>query len=383
MYKYKTIELLEPTFKSSLTDLIIDLDHLRKRELSGTTPPLIFFQLKSLFHTLESIESARIEGNHTTVAEFIEVKLAEESSTKKPSIDEQISEIKNVEKAMKFIDGTIDENDINESYIKELHKIVVNKLDFKKEGDKNPGKYRKSNVKISGSNHKPPDYTQVASYMQKLMSFMENNDSSKYDLLKIALFHHRFVWIHPFGNGNGRTIRLITYAQLVKYGFNVNIGHIVNPSAIFCNNRANYNLYLSKADGGSKKELNRWCEYVLKGLKKEIGKIDKLLDYKYLSKNVLIPAIQDSLDHKILTPIEASILKIAVRKKRFKASDLKVLFPNKASSHISRAIAKLKKKKMIVDDINKKRTYSLSFESNYLIRGVIKFLDENGFLSLE
>ncbi len=66
------LKLLEPTFGSSLTDLIIDLDYLRRQHLSMSTHPKVFFQLKHIFHTLESISSARIEGNNTTIAEYIE-----------------------------------------------------------------------------------------------------------------------------------------------------------------------------------------------------------------------------------------------------------------------------------------------------------------------
>ena len=69
------LKLVEPSFGSPLTDLIIELDHLKKKRLSGSAHPMVFFQLKHIFHTLESIGSARIEGNNTTLAEFIETKL--------------------------------------------------------------------------------------------------------------------------------------------------------------------------------------------------------------------------------------------------------------------------------------------------------------------
>jgi hypothetical protein len=71
------LKLLEPSFGSQLTDLIIELDYLRRKPLGGSTHPKVFFQLKHIFHTLESIGSARIEGNNTTIAEYIETKLTE------------------------------------------------------------------------------------------------------------------------------------------------------------------------------------------------------------------------------------------------------------------------------------------------------------------
>ncbi|MEI6532869.1 MAG: Fic family protein [Candidatus Roizmanbacteria bacterium] len=375
---YNSIQLIEPPFGSPLTDLIIDLDYLRRKKVSGTTHPKIFFQLKNLFHTLESIGSARIEGNHTTIAEFIETKLSSEKN-----IGEDISEIMNVERAMNFIDDTIDDNEINEAYIRELHKYVVTGLSASKEGDITPGRYRSYNVKITKSTHTPPENHRVCDYMEELTQFISRKDPPKYDLLKIALTHHRFAWIHPFGNGNGRTVRLLTYAQLVKYGFNIHIGHIVNPTAIFCIDRNSYYDNLTAADDGSEKGLLNWSQYVLSGLKGEVEKIDKLLDYSYLAEAILLPSITDALEHKVITAEEAAILKVAVAKQAFMAGDLEAIFPDKHAPHISRALSRLKDKKMIIPEEENKRKYILAFENNYLIRSIITMLDKNNFLPLK
>lgn len=59
-FSHHDLKLIEPLFGSTLTDLIIELDYLRKKPLGGSTHPKVFFQLKDIFHTLESIGSARI-----------------------------------------------------------------------------------------------------------------------------------------------------------------------------------------------------------------------------------------------------------------------------------------------------------------------------------
>ncbi len=63
-FKYFPIQIIKPNFHSELVDLVIYLDVFRSKKLQGTTSSRIFFQLKSLYNTLESIYSARIEGNH-------------------------------------------------------------------------------------------------------------------------------------------------------------------------------------------------------------------------------------------------------------------------------------------------------------------------------
>ena len=181
---------MEPDFGSELTDLIIELDHLRKMELGGSTHPRVFFQLKSIFHTLESIGSARIEGNNTTLAEYIETKIED-----KPSEGENIREIQNIEKAMAFIEENVNDYKIDRMFISEMHQMIVEGLlaPPEGEGDRTPGVYRDVNVKIAKSNHEPPDYTGVSDYMIELFEFVYQEDSSKYNLLKTAIAHHRFV----------------------------------------------------------------------------------------------------------------------------------------------------------------------------------------------
>jgi len=373
--KHYDLKLEEPPFDSSLIDLIIDLNHLCRKQLKGTTPTRVFFQLKSIFHIMESVGSARIEGNNTTLLEYIETKLEE-----KGDVPSGIKEIQNIENAMDFIEKNVKNQPITRAFICEIHKMVVDELlpPPKGEGNRNPGEYRRSNLKINHSHHRPPDFLKVEDYMNELLDFINKNDSPKYDLLKTAIAHHRFVWIHPFGNGNGRTKHLFTYAMLIKLGFNENIGRIINPTAVFCNNRNNYYKYLEKADSGQASGIFAWCEYVLRGLKEEIEKIDKLLDYEYLANEILLPTISLSLERKYITDIEAKILRKVIDKKTMQSNDLKDIFPGKHSSEISRQVKRLVDRKML--EREGARNYGISFGDNYLLRAIIKILGEKGFL---
>jgi Fic family protein len=379
-FKHFDLKLLNPAFDSPLTDLIIELDHLRRKELGGTTHRSVFFQLKRLFHTLESIGSARIEGNNTTIAEYIETKLEGGQSA-----NQNIIEINNIEKAMTFIEESISDYPINRLFLSQIHTLIVDGLTPppQGEGDSTPGQYRKNNLKIHKSNHLPPDWIMVDNYMDELLAFIGQDDNAKYDLIKAAIAHHRFVWVHPFGNGNGRTVRLFTYAMLVKAGFNVNIGRIINPTAVFCSNRTDYYNYLAQADRGTEEGLTAWIMYVLGGLKQEIEKIDKLSDYNYLSKEILVPMLKVSVERKYITEFDARVLRRVIEQQVIQADDIKDIFKGKSSSEISRQIKRLIDKKMLHPEQEGGRKYHLRFDNNFLMRSVIMVLGEKGFLPVK
>ena len=94
-FKHIDFRLIKPSFDSPLTDLIIELDHLKKSlpfATDPTTPYYVFMQIKNIFHMLESVGSARIEGNRTTVIEYVDTMLED-----RPRQQESVREIANME----------------------------------------------------------------------------------------------------------------------------------------------------------------------------------------------------------------------------------------------------------------------------------------------
>ena len=373
-FTHYDLALLNPSFDSPLVDVITELEHLRRLQLSGTAAPAVFMQIKQIFHLLESLGSARIEGNHTTLADYIEQVVADEATGQ-----DHLHEIMNIEKAMTFIEQTLKPGEVlTEYFIRELHALTVS--DLQREGDKTPGAYRTYPVKIAQANHLPPDALQVAAYMQELVAFINQPHPDKYDLMKVAIAHHRFGWIHPFGNGNGRVVRLLTYAQLIQYGFSMtSVGRVINPTAVFCNDRDKYYAMLSVADSGTTEGLESWCLYVLSGILEELKKLEKLTQHEYLAKQIFLPALKHARERALITPLEHDLLEITVHQQVVKSADFANVIP--ATRARTYQISKLVDAKMLIPTEPNARQYTVGFANSYLLRGVIAALRAEGFIS--
>lgn len=375
-FHHQDLALLNPAFDSPLVDVVTELEHLRRLRLGGTTPAPVFFQLKHIFHMLESLGSARIEGNHTTLADYVESRLEPQPDT--PT--DPLREMANIEEAMAYIDAHFATGqEVTEHFVRELHAMAVREL--QREGDATPGAYRTGPVQIAQSEHLPPEPVLVPQYMGELAAFINTTHAPKYDLIKVALAHHRFAWIHPFGNGNGRVVRLITYALLIKYGFNVKTGgRVLNPTAVFCNDRDRYYAMLARADGGTPEGLEAWCVYVLKGMLDELTKVDRLTDTQYLTDRILIPALHYARQRELLTQQEEQILLSTARAGIAKASHLKEAMPNLSEAQRTYQVRKLVERKMLSPIREGARQYTVGFSNNFLIRGVIRALSDEGFI---
>lgn len=375
-FNHHNLALLNPSFASPLVDVLTELEYLRRLRLGGTTPPPVFFQLKTIFHMLESLGSARIEGNHTTLADYVESKL--EGGQQQPT--DQLREMENIEAAMNYIEDNFHPADVlTEHFIRELHAMAVTGLE--REGDATPGAYRQTQVQIAQSEHLPPEAISVPQYMQELVAFINETHPQKYDLIKVALAHHRFGWIHPFGNGNGRVVRLLTYTLLIKYGFNVNTGgRVLNPTAVFCNDRDRYYAMLAEADKGTQEGLETWCEYVLQGILDELRKVDRLTDFGYLNERILAPALAYAKERQLITPQEAGVLQIAAKNGIAKAGDLAAAMPDMTSAQRTYQIKRLLERGMLQPIKEGARQYTIGFSNNYLMRGIIRALSEEGFI---
>jgi len=327
-FSHTNLELVKPDFGATLTDLIFELESLKRKEYIDEIHPKIHQQLKEIFKILESVSSAYIDGNNTSIIDFIEGD---------KHIEEDYLEISDIKNSISFINKHRKELEFQQLFINNLHKRSLKEIkpfSIDKEIIE-PKLYRNNEVTIANTLHKPPPPLQVVGYMDELFKFISQKDAPKYDLLKTAIAHHRFVWIHPFANGNGKTVRLFTYAMLVKQGFNINKRSIINPSAIFSKDKNLYFKFLSKADTGTKNGMIKWCEYVLDGLKTTIETSNKLLDYSFLSKHILSKAIFFVKELGKINETEFQILQIAIKKQVFQSSDLKVIFKGKHSAEIS------------------------------------------------
>ncbi|MDR0951115.1 MAG: Fic family protein [Candidatus Ancillula sp.] len=371
-----------PKFDDKLVEIIIELEAYRNRPLIGTTEPWLFLELKNIFHIVEAIASARIEGNHTTIVDFVsnQSKLQNQPKNQSSNSSESISEIINILKTLSFIDNNI-QYPIDKQFILEMQRHIVR--DLHDEGDsQGGGSFRNIPISISGSKHQPPQPADINNYILSLTKMINTMNDRRTDLLKVALVHHRFVWIHPFRNRNGRTVRILTYAMLCKLGL-ITPGNLrlYNPASVLASNREKYYEMLENADDLSDEHLLDWCRYFLGGLLQEIKSSENLSNYNFILNEILLPSIKNAKFAGLLTQREYEALIITSQKSSTKAKDLEPVFKKKVTPNtITVFIKSLKQKNLVTPFKEGGREYHLSLSNNVLTPQIMNMLNKHGFL---
>ena len=388
---YEKIYVPEPSFWKAIVWYITELEKLRNHDnlLSSQfreIPLRLFFELKTLFQLVESISSARIEWNRTTIAQYINDTSWSDSVEKISS--QSIIQIDNIYRGISFIEEQKKlqwELRIDRAFIQNLHVILMRDLDSNDEWCRNPWEYRTEWVTITRSSHIAPDALQVAPFMEELIDFIENYEKDKrwYDFLKIAIAHHRFVWIHPFQNGNGRMVRLLTYAMLIKYGFDVADFWLVNPSSLFCIDRQRYYDFLWAADCGEKWPLLDWCQYAIESIFAETKMLEQLGKKDFVINIILNQALDRLIEKGMIDNNEKKILMIAYNtsKAEFALKDVKG-YIDLSDSSISLKFKHLIDIDLITYKENKKAIYVPLLSKNHsLFYAIYSLLAKNGFNS--
>ena len=148
-----------------------------------------------------------IEGS--TVG-FDEVKKIIEK--KKPAINNDEIETRNVSKAVEFIRSTKEKLSIR--LIKRLHKICFS-------GSKEfAGKLRNVEVVIRNYDgaiiHKGVPVSELDRYLNDMIKWYGKNKNKFKSIVLAAIIHNQFEHIHPFQDGNGRVGRLLLNFILIK-----------------------------------------------------------------------------------------------------------------------------------------------------------------------
>ncbi len=204
-------------------------------------PAIAVNKIKEALNLEWTYNSNAIEGNTITLQET-KLIIEEGITVKGKSLREHFETV-NHQEAIEYIYKIAKPKYvITDKDLLETHYLVLNKIekDF-------AGRYRNAGVRITGANFLPPNALKVSDYMEALMQWVNTETSSIHPVVVATLFHHRFVWIHPFFDGNGRTVRLLFNLLLMKEGF--------PPAIILKNDRKKYYDALNKANNGDYSKL--------------------------------------------------------------------------------------------------------------------------------
>ena len=129
----------------------------------------------------------------------------------RPSV---LFEATNHRDAILYVEEIVAKHEVlSEWQIRNLHAIVLKSID-----PENAGKYRLENVVIAGASTTPPDFVHLPAEMNALMDWY-GHAQVVHPIERAAELHTRFVKIHPFVDGNGRTGRLLLNFELMKEGY--------------------------------------------------------------------------------------------------------------------------------------------------------------------
>jgi Fic family protein len=96
--------------------------------------------------------------------------------------------------------------------------------------------------------------------MEKFITWVNEEDLEKHPVIKAAVFHHHFVWIHPFFDGNERTARLEFNWFFLKEGFPPAVILKADPKEYYKTLNDATNGYYKKlcSSRKSRKEISRY-----------------------------------------------------------------------------------------------------------------------------
>ena len=188
------------------------LDKKRKLEGLRPLPSSLVARLKKQMMIEYTYNSNAIEGNTLTLRET-QLVIEEGITVGGKSITETL-EAKNHPEAMEFIERLVDaKSELTEDVILQLHRLIMSNI------TEDAGHYRTMGVRMTGATFMPPPSSEVKPRIDELLKWLRENPDELTPIELAAVFHHRFVQIHPFSQGNGRTARLLMNALLMKDGY--------------------------------------------------------------------------------------------------------------------------------------------------------------------
>jgi len=215
-------------------------------------PQAVLLRLREEIAIEWTYNSNAIEGNSLSLRETRLV--LEEGATISGKPLREHFEATNHRDAIVFLESLLKEQKLTEHNILDIHAVVLKNIeaDF-------AGRYRQGQVRIMGASIILPNFMKVPTLMNELVAWVNANPDELDSVTLAATFHYKFVAIHPFFDGNGRTARLLMNLLLMRKGY--------PPVVVPVVDRKKYYSVLEMANGGNLQPfIDLMASYVERGL---------------------------------------------------------------------------------------------------------------------
>jgi Fic family protein len=207
-----------------------------------------------------------IEGNTLSEEEIAKIR---EGWRLPPSKEYLEIEVRNVLDAFNSLlkEIVVDGNSrpITPDLIREFHRMIGQNLG--EHFDAIPGRFREDNRQVGP--YLAPDYREVPALIDRLCEWIRRefhyHDGQDFAtaVLQAIVTHVYIEWIHPFGDGNGRTGRLLEFYVLLRTGLPSIVSHIL--SNYYNQTRPEYYRQLDNAR--KKRDLSDFIKYGVRGFR--------------------------------------------------------------------------------------------------------------------
>lgn len=297
--------LLPDTSRPSLAELTCEI--LRKAgQLSAQLPSLITRQrVAGLVREMNSYYSNLIEG-HKTLPRDIERAMRKDYSENPEKRANQFLNRAHIEVETLMSERLQKETEVSIHSPEflcwihyEFYSRLPDELHFSKDRKGNkyriePGALRTFEVDVG--QHQPPHFGALPKMLARFANFYKSDRIlATNQLIALAAAHQRLAWIHPFGDGNGRVIRLHSHAWLIRCKTDA-LG-LWTLSRGLARQRKAYYQHLSDADkvrwndldgrgNLSDRALGEFCLFFLRAMLDQIEFMDGLLQLNNLSTRI-------------------------------------------------------------------------------------------------
>lgn len=183
-------------------------------------PPDRVLWLRQAARQRATRNSTRIEGNTLNSTEVGQAVVAVSKTQ-----TEMQQEVRNYWRALEWVEEQLEaRRPVSEEFIYELHCIVLVRGHGRR-GTRSSYRTGECPVVDAATRHidyAPPTPQDVPQLMRELIEWWQGKAAEALPgPIRAGLLAHRFVSIHPFGDGNGRTARALATAELWRSGYDL------------------------------------------------------------------------------------------------------------------------------------------------------------------